>query len=100
MCSRFHGVDLGASFQYPKHSSSPLTNVRNGFKSFLSLHIFLLFPQWRVYIFSTPPLQLFMYGARDFPASFPSRYSHKSHSLVRHYSFMAVVSVLARVKND
>jgi hypothetical protein len=44
------GRDLPASFPYPKHSSSPLTNVRNGFKSFLSLHILLLFTQWRFYI--------------------------------------------------
>jgi hypothetical protein len=64
-------------FPYLKHSSSPLTNVRNGFKSFLSPHILLLFTQWRVYIFLTLPLQLFIYGARDFPASFPSRYAHK-----------------------
>ena len=68
------GRDLGAYFPYPKHSSSPLTNVRNGFKSFLSLLTFLLFTQWRVYIFSTLPLQLFVHGARDFPASVPSRY--------------------------
>ena len=71
------GRDLGASFPYPKHSSSPLTNVTNGFKSFLSLHILLLFTQWTVYIFSPLPLQLFKYGARIFPASFPSRYAHR-----------------------
>ena len=52
------------------------SRIRNGFKSFVWLHLLLLFTQWRVYVFFTLHLQLFMYGGRDFPATFPSRYAH------------------------
>ena len=69
--------DFPACFPYPKLSSCPLTKVRNDFKSFVSLHLLLLFTQWRVYVFFTLPLQLFRYGVREFPAIFPSRYAHK-----------------------
>ena len=65
------GRDLGASFQFPKHSSSPLTDVTNGCKSFLSLHILLLFTQWRVFTFFYPPSSnIYVWGSR-FSRFFP-----------------------------
>jgi len=40
------GKDFPASFPYSKTSTSPHTEVRNDFKSFVSLHLLLLFTQW------------------------------------------------------
>ena len=81
--------DFLASFSYPKHSSSPLTKVRNGFKSFLSLHSLLVLTQWSVYVFFTLPLQLFMYGVEIFPLhSHHARLTSVFHSLVCHSCFM------------
>jgi len=96
------GRDFPASFTYPKHPSSPLTKVRNDFKSFVSLHLLLLFKQWRVYVFFILPLQLLMYGVEIFPLlSHHSTLTSVFHSLVRHYCFMPLImSVLLWVKND